>query len=73
MGADVRFQGVAPRREVGKRRGQFGKHLLRIGERGLGFADAAVDAAAQLDLGLDLVLERGLFGAEARECDIGVG
>ncbi len=67
MGADIRVQRIAlggERRECGR---QLGENLLRLRKRRFRFAHALVDAAAQFDLDLDLVLERRVFGIEPRQ------
>lgn len=73
VGADIGFKLVALCGEVGERGGQFGEGPLRCGERGFGFRNALIGAAALVDARLDFILEIVVFGFQTRQRDVGVG
>ena len=60
-----RFQGMAPRRQVGKRAGQFIRGLFRCREHGVRFGDPLVHARAPGFVGAGFALQRLFFARES--------
>ena len=73
VGVDIALELVAPGGQVGERGGQLGEQPLGGGQRGFGFGDAAIDAAALLDARFDLFLQLGVFGAEPLQRGFRIG
>ena len=72
MAADVGFELVAPRGEIGELRRQLGELALGLGEQRLGLGDTLVDAATHFDARLDLFLQLRVFGLQALQRDLGI-
>lgn len=72
MGADALLELVAPCGEFGELGGEFGEQLLGFAQRGIGFGDALVDAAALLDPLQDLLAQLDVFGVEPFQRGVGV-
>ena len=67
------FELIAPRGEVGERRGQFGEGTLGGGEGCFRLGHAFVRAAALVHARPDFFLKFGVFGLQPRQRHVGVG